>query len=49
MSGCRYNFSLFKAYVWKDIWTKRFWKMWGIRSTLKYMVSDTINQIKEKK
>lgn len=46
MSSCRYNFSLLKDYVWKDMWTKRFWKMWGIKLTLKYMVLDTFRRAK---
>lgn len=41
MSCSRYSFNLFKGYVWKGMWTKRFWTMWGVKQTLKYMISDT--------
>jgi len=38
----RYDFDLTRKHVWKDMFTwKPFWRMWGIRKTLKYMFGDT--------
>lgn len=46
MSDCRYNFNLLQKHPWKDMWTKWFWRMWGIKLTLKYMVLDTLRGTK---
>ena len=46
MSGCRYNFNLLKKHTWKDMGSKWFWKMWGVKTTLKYMILDTFRRLK---
>lgn len=39
----RYNFDLKRLKVLKDMFTwEPFWRMWGVRNTLKYIVIDTM-------
>lgn len=43
----RYNFSLFRKQVWKDLFTKPkyLWGMWGFAKTFSFIVKDTFNHI----
>lgn len=40
----RYNFSLFRKYVWIDMFRnpKYLFGMFGLRQTIKYMILDTL-------
>ena len=38
----RYKFDLKNKYVRKNIFKPWFWKMWGIKQTLKFIVLDTL-------
>ena len=40
--GDRWGFDMRKGYNWKEIWTRKFWRMWGVKRTLLYMVRDTL-------
>lgn len=42
IEGSRYCFDLGCAHVWRDLWHPWFWRMWGIRRTLRYLFEDTI-------
>ena len=44
--GHRYCYSLLRGYVRRDMWKLAgpvwFWRMWGVRKTLRFIVSDTL-------
>jgi len=46
----RYCYSLLRVYVWRDMWKPAgpvwFWQMWGVRKALRFMVTDTLEDIR---
>jgi len=48
--GSRYCYSLLRGHVWRDIWKPAgpvwFWQMWGVRKALRFMVTDTLADLR---